>query len=223
MEYFISINQFVDFSKGSESKKKTIIRQQKEPNKFLISLYQTSRASIKKSLANNGDIRPTIEGLERLKSRVPVKPRQELNKTISIEAIQRYMKIKIPSILRNHKIDIIKKPSIKSIFIEGVEVLISPDIIYTMVYKNQKYIGGVKIHISKRNVFNIEDSKMVSLLIEKYLKIIEKEYNAQVLPELCFSLDVFDGRMVSSPKNKFPFLIKIKNTAKEIKSLWKIA
>ncbi|OSY88971.1 hypothetical protein WH52_04730 [Tenacibaculum holothuriorum] len=223
MEYFISINQFVDFSKGTESKKKRIIRQQKEPNKFMISLYQTSRASIKKSLANNGDNKPIIEGLERLKSRMPVKPRQILNKTISIEAIQRYMKIKIPSILRNHKIDIIKKPKIKSIFIEGVEVLVSPDVIFTIIYNEEKYIGGIKIHISKRNVFSLEDSQKVSFLIEEYLKVIGDDYGAKILPELCFSLDVFDGRMISSPKNKFFFLEKIKDTAREIKTFWKVA
>ena len=220
MEYFISINQFVDFSKGTDAKKKRIIRQQKDPNKFMISLYQTPRASIKKSLAKNGDIEPIVEGLERLKRKIPVKPRQILNKTISIEAIQRYMTIKVPSILKNHKIDIIKKPKIKSIFIEGVEVLISPDIIFTMKYNQQKYIGGIKIHISKGNIFSSHDSKKVSFLIEKYLKLIEHEYDAKVLPELCFSLDVFDGRMVSSPKNKLLYLEKIKETAREIKALW---
>ncbi|MDO6673940.1 hypothetical protein Q4517_00060 [Tenacibaculum sp. 1_MG-2023] len=223
MEFFISINQFVDFSKGTEATKKRIIRQQKEPNKFLITLYQTSRASIKKSIVNNGDLKPTIEGLEKLKSKIPIKPRQVLNKTISIEAIQRYMKIKIPSILKNHKIQIIKKPKVKSIFIEGVEILISPDVIFTMEYNGEKYIGGVKIHISKRNIFSLKDSQKVAFLIEEYLKVIEKEYEANVLPELCFSLDVFDGRMISSPNNKFLFLEEIKETAREVKSLWKIA
>ncbi|MDD7913593.1 hypothetical protein [Polaribacter ponticola] len=223
MEYFISINQFVDFSKGTDSKKKRIIRQQKEPNKFMISLYQTPRASIKKSLSNNGDKNPIIEGLQRLKDKVPIKPRQVLNKTISIEAIQRYMKIKIPKILKSHKLDIIKKPEIKSIFIEGVEILVSPDVIFTMVYDNEKYIGGIKIHISKRNVFELEDSKKVSFLIEKYLKVIEDKYQAKVLPELCFSLDVFDGRMIDAPKNKLFYIEKIKETAREIKSFWKIA
>ncbi|WP_405565219.1 hypothetical protein [Polaribacter sp. Asnod6-C07] len=223
MEYFISINQFVDFSKGTDSKKKRIIRQQKEPNKFMISLYQTPRASIKKSLSNNGDNKPIIEGLKRLKDKVPVKPRQVLNKTISIEAIQRYMKIKIPKILKSHKLDIIKKPEIKSIFVEGVEILISPDVIFTMVYNNEKYIGGIKIHISKRNIFELEDSKKVSFLIEKYLKVIEDKYQAKVLPELCFSLDVFDGRMIDAPKNKLFYIENIKETAREIKSFWKTA
>lgn len=223
MEYFISINQFVDFSKGTDSKKKRIIKQQKEPNKFMISLYQTPRASIKKSLSNNGDRKPIIEGLQRLKDKVPVKPRQVLNKTISIEAIQRYMKIKIPIILKSHKLDIIKKPEIRSIFVEGVEILISPDVIFTLVYNNEKYIGGIKIHISKRNIFELEDSKKVSFLIEKYLKVIEDKYQAKVLPELCFSLDVFDGRMIDAPKNKLFYTEKIRETAMEIKSLWKIA
>lgn len=223
MEYLISINQFVDFSKGTDSKKKRIIRQQKEPNKFMVSLYQTSRASIKKSLSNNGDSKPIIEGLQRLKEKTPVKPRQILNKTISIEAIQRYMEIKIPKILKNHKIDIIKKPEIRSILIEGVEILISPDVIFTMVYNGERYIGAVKIHISKRNIFQLQDSKTVSFLIEQYLKSIQDNYKAKTLPELCFSLDVFDGRMITSPRNKVFFLEKIKEIAKEVKSLWKVA
>lgn len=223
MEYFISINQFVDFSKGTDSKKRRIIKQQKNPNPLLISLYQTPRASIKRSLANNGDSKPIIEGLERLKSKIPVKPRQVMNKTVSIEAIKRYMNIKIPSILRNHKIDIIKKPKIKSIFIEGVEILISPDVIFTMEYNNRKYVGGVKIHISKHNIFKKEDSVKVAVLIERYLNIISSDYNAEVLPELCFSLDVFDGRMISSPEEKTLILSEIKDIAREIKTLWKVA
>lgn len=223
MKYFISINQFVDFSKGTDSKKKRIIRQQKEPNKFMVSLYQTSRASIKKSISNNGDIKPIIDGLERLKGKTPIKPRQILNKTVSIEAIQRYMKITIPKILKNHKIDIIKKPEIRSIIIEGVEILVSPDVIFTMIYNGEKYIGAVKIHISKRNVFKLQDSKTVSFLIEEYLKSIQDKYKAKTLSELCFSLDVFDGTMITAPENKEFFLEKIKEIAEEVKFLWRVA
>ena len=225
MKYKISINQLVDFSKGTESKKKRIIRDQKSPDKFKISLYQTPRASIKKCLSNNGDRTYIIDGLERLKNRIPdpAKPRQLQNKVSSIKAMKCFLNTEIPNILKNHEINIIKKPKTKTIFINGVEILVSPDVIFTMKYENKIYIGGIKIHLSKGNIFEPNESKFVAAIVQKYLESISDDYNAEVLQELCLSLDVFDQRIVSAPLQIDKYLDKIYFVCEEVKKFWNVA
>jgi hypothetical protein len=49
----------------TESKKRRIIRDQKDPSIFRTGWYQTSRACIKKSSINKGDKEFLLEGIER--------------------------------------------------------------------------------------------------------------------------------------------------------------
>ncbi|AJR04774.1 hypothetical protein [Siansivirga zeaxanthinifaciens] len=111
----ISINQFADFSKATESKKRTIIRQQKQPNKFRISWYQLPKSRIRKSIENNCDLEPVFKGIEELKLRKPIKSRQIHDRTVSLEALERYVSLKLPHSLKSETFEVIKKVESKSI------------------------------------------------------------------------------------------------------------
>ena len=223
MEYKISINPLIDFFKGSEAKKKTVIRSQKKPSVIMVGWHQISRACIKKSLSLNGDKSPIIEGSNRLKLKVVEKPRQVQNKFVSLEGMQKYLNIEIPEMLKNHNLTIIKKRTIKSTFIRGVEITVSPDIVFTMDYKGQKYIGGVKIHLSKSNIFDNKELKIVATVLHKHISEIAENYNAVPLPEICYSMDVFGERIVSSSKKPAKIISQIEKICDEIKRFWNVA
>lgn len=223
MAYRISINPLIDFFKGTEAKKKRVIRNQKEPSVIMVGWHQTSRASIKKSLSLNGDKSPIIEGSNRLKAKAVEKPRQIQNKFVSLEGMKKYLNIEIPEMLKNHNLTIIKKRPIKSTFINDVEITVSPDILFTMEYKGKKYIGGVKIHLSKGNIFDNQELKIVATVLHKHIVEIADEYDAIPLPEICYSMDVFGERIVSSPKNSERILLQIENICEEIKLFWNVA
>ncbi|MCI2229332.1 hypothetical protein MC378_09160 [Polaribacter sp. MSW13] len=223
MKYKISINPLVDFSKGTDAKKRRIIKDSKEPPILKVGWYQTPRACIKRSLSENGNEEPIIKGLEKLKNKIVSKPQQITNKTSSLLAMRKFLDIDIPEILKNHDLTIIKKRVIKSTFIDGVEILVSPDIVFTINYKGEKYIGGVKIHLSKGNIFEIQDSKMVATILYKHISEIASNYNAIPLNDICFSLDVFDGRIVSASKNSEKILMQVAKVCSEIKRFWMIA
>ncbi|WP_055436035.1 hypothetical protein [Lacinutrix algicola] len=199
--YVISINQLAAFSKATESGKKRIIKQQKQPNKFLVSWYQLSKARIKKSIANNCDLEPVFKGIEELKLRRPEKPRQISDKQVSLEALRRFVNIKLPKLLKDIPHDLIKKVPSKSIKISGVEIIISPDVIYKLKINGKVYIGAVKIHISKNNIFDNQQSRCISGLIYKYLKEVVALEGEEVLEELCLSIDVFGDKAISTPYN----------------------
>ena len=223
MKYKISINPLIDFFKGSESKKKKVIRSQKEHSVIMVGWHQTSRACIKKSLSLNGDKTPIIEGSNRLRSKVVEKPRQVQNKFVSLEGMQKYLNMEIPEMLKNHNLNIIKKRNVKSTFIKGVEITVSPDIVFTMDYKGKRYIGGVKIHLSKGNVFENKELKIAATILYKYISEIADEYDAIPLSEICYSMDVFGERIVSSPRRPERILSQVENICEEIKRFWNVA
>lgn len=223
MEYKISINPLVTFSKGTDSKKRKIIRDQKNPSVIRVGWYQTPRACIKKSISQNGNNNEIIKGLERLKDRVVEKPRQIQNKDVSIQAMKKYLNIELPEILKNHNLNIIKKRETKSTWINRVEIVVSPDVVFTLDYGEKRYIGGVKIHLSKGDIFDLNESKMVATILNKHISEIAKKYNAIPLPEICLSIDVFGQRIISSSKKPKRILKEVENICNEVKQIWNVA
>ncbi|WP_283636404.1 hypothetical protein [Aquaticitalea lipolytica] len=219
----LSVNQFADFSKASEASKRRIIRQQKEPNKFLVAWYQLPKAKIRKSIENNCDLEPILKGIEELKLRIPNKPRQVLDRIVSLEALNRYVSIKLPDLLKSVPYEIIKNVESKSIFINDVEIIISPDVIFRIKVNGNTYLGAVKVHISKNNVFDNIQSRYISSLINKYLKEVVAEADEVVLDELCLSIDVFGEKVISVPKNLPKSLTEIEVICEEVKSIWNAA
>ena len=178
---------------------------------------------MKKTIINKGDMNPIFEGISRLKSKVVTKANQKTNKIVSIEAMKRFLGMKLPEVFKNHDFEIIKEKEQKSVFINGVEIIVSPDVIYKITIDNQDYLGAVKFHISKTNVFDIEKSTRVAFIIEKYLEEISPKYEAKVISDLCFSIDVFGQRVISAPKLKNRVFNDVKLVCDEIKKIWSAA
>lgn len=223
MVYKISLNQFVAFKNGSDSKKRRIIRQQKNPDKFRIAWYQLVKARLRKALGNQCDLQFVEEGLEILKTRIPKNKRQETDRMVSIEAMKKFLGFKLPKILKEVPHEVIKVQDLKSIFINGVEVIVSPDVIYRFEINDQTYLGGVKIHISKNDCFDIKQCKYMSTLIFEYLNQVVRKSDEVVLADACIAIDVFGGQLVSGPTNYLDSIQDIKLVCEEIKSIWKVA
>lgn len=221
--YLISINQLADFSKATDAKKRRIIRQQKEPNKFMVAYYQLAKARMKKTIERHGDLEPILNGIDDLLLRKPIKTRQLNDKTVSLEAMRRFINLKLPDLLCDVPHEVIKKPKFKSIFLNGVEIIISPDVIIRVELDGKKYLGAVKIHISKNNVFDNLQSRYISTLLYKYLKEVIANDDEEVLDSLCLSIDVFGDSIISVPKNISHTVNDIEMICDEVKTVWNAA
>ncbi len=219
----ISINPFVDFELSSDAKKLRIIKDQKNPSALRVGWYQTPRASIKKSLGQNGDPKPLSEGIDRLKNKITNKPQQLQNKMVSLEALDHFIALKLPTILKNHKYEVIREKEIKSVIIDNVEIIVSPDVVFKIDLNGETFIGAIKLHLSKNNVFNLKQSLTVSTLLHQYCLRLSEKHGLKVLPELCYSVDVFGEQIVSAPINAKPYLLRIRNICKEVKKYWSTA
>ncbi|WP_298550167.1 hypothetical protein [uncultured Algibacter sp.] len=221
--YVISINQLAAFSKATEAGKRRIIKQQKQPNKFMVAWYQLPKARIRKAIANNCDLEPILSGIEELKLRKPEKPRQVLDREVSLEALKRFVKIKLPHLLKDVPHEVIKKVETKSIIINGVEIIISPDVIYKLKLDGKTYVGAVKVHISKSNVFDNKQSRYISSLVYRYLKEVVIGEGEEVIEELCLSIDVFGEKVIQTPNNLPKAMTDIEILCEEVKSIWNVA
>ncbi|CAM3757242.1 hypothetical protein FLSA109164_13085 [Flavobacterium saliperosum] len=219
----ISLNQLADFSQGSDAKKRNIIKQQKTPNSFKIAFYQMPRARFKKAIANKGDIQPILDGMEELKRKTLTKKRQVSDRMVSLEAMQRFCGLQIPNLLKEYEYSVLKKVESKSIFVNGVEVIVSPDLIIEIVIDNVKYLGAVKIHISKGNTFDRRQQVYIACALNKYLETEVAKNGEIVLPELCISIDVFGDGIVASPQNISNRMKDIEVICEEVKQMWDAA
>ena len=142
---------------------------------------------------------------------------------VSLEALNRFINLKLPSLLCDFQHEVIKKPKIKSIILNGVEIIISPDVIIRLELDGKKYLGAVKIHISKNNVFDNIQSRYISALLFKYLKEVVAKDDEEVLEDLCLSIEVFGGSIISVPNNLPTTVNEIEVICDEIKLIWNVA
>ena len=218
----ISINQLADFALGTEAKKKRLIKQQKTPNKFLIPWYQLAKARIRKSIQENGELSHLLDGIENLKKREKGNKRQETDKQVSIEAMTRFINLKLPKILEKLDYEILKPPKQKSLKINGVRVIISPDVIFKAKLEGQTVIGAVKIRIAK-STFESKQQRIIAVTLMKYLEKEVATNGEIVIPELCLSLDLFGNGFVSAASSQYSTLNDLKLICNEVRDLWDAA
>lgn len=216
--YFISVNQFAEFSKSTIASKRRIIKQQQYPNKFLIPWYQKAKSAMKKYLVDINDATPIEEAILILQNKVPVNHRQTIDRRVSIEALNELKTFAFPKMLRDVEFEMLK-PFQRTLSLNKINIKVAPDVILRGVYNGKVIYGAVKIHISKTKPFDERQSRFVSNLIYKFLQKEITEKDAVILPELCLCLDIFGGRITSALLSRGNSQ-QIKSICEELKKMW---
>jgi len=218
----ISINQLAEFSSASVALKKRIIKQQKIPNKFLIPWYQQARSATKKFLTNVKDISPINEAIVKLNAKTPANNRQKIDKSVSLEALESLKKINLPIFLSKIDYEVIALEE-RSLIVDGVNVIVAPDVVFRTIINRKVTYGGAKIHICKTKPFDLKQSNYVATALHRFL--IEKvaEPGEYVMADLCFCLDIFAERFTSAAIRSTSGFRDIKSFCSEIKTLWAAA
>ena len=217
--FYISVNQFAEFSSGTLATKKRILKQQVTPNKFLLPWYQTARGAMKRYFKNVNNSTPLDDAIEILMTRDADSKRKQIDKRVSIEALNELKSFAFPLLLRNIEFEIIK-PAIKNVFINNVSIIVAPDVVLKATYNGEVIYGAIKIHICKTKPFDESQSVYVASLIRKYLEKAIPNGEGKVLPELCLCLDIFGGRITPASTKSSKLNSDIRTICEELKSLW---
>lgn len=215
----ISINPLAEFVEASDSRKIKIIAEQLDPDPVRIPYYQKARASIIKSFMQNKD-HQLIKGAMSYISQQPIlKGWHGSNKVSSLEALTNWMEMSLPQELINSKLEkIITKA--KYYPLHGVQIKVSPSVIFRVVINGQKYIGAIKVHISKGKPFSNKQSALVAQLLNLFLSSFVAEEDEIVDPRLCLCIDPFAHSVITA-SHKIRYDVKqIKNACAEIQRIW---
>nr|WP_321454199.1 hypothetical protein [uncultured Carboxylicivirga sp.] len=218
----ISVNQLADFSKATPRGKERIIHQQKYPSKLKVFWYQKAKARIKKSLSEGGDLTPVYKGIQEILRKKPDNKRQLSDKNVSIEALERYIQMGIPKILKDINYQIIK-PKENWFIIDDVKLIVAPDVVFTGLMDGIPVIGAIKIHISKTKPFEINQASIVATSIRNFLEQKDEFKAFKVHPGLCMSIDIFGERVIAAKEHENKTISDIKKLCQEIKELWDVA
>ncbi|MGV8135318.1 MAG: hypothetical protein AB2L20_08885 [Mangrovibacterium sp.] len=218
----ISINQFAEYSTAKkESTKLRIIRQQKVPDRTRIPWYQLAKARIKKSINTNGDLSPVYEAIEILKTRIPEKKWQKIDKVASIEALERFLGLKLPRVIFENNLEVLRLER-SSFEVKGVLISISPDFVFRFKDKSgNRLIGAIKVHCGKKE-FSLQTAELASTILYRYLQS-NAGVNEKVDPNNCIIIDIFGNRVVSTPVSIAEITGKVERLCEEIVGFWDFA
>jgi hypothetical protein len=100
---------------------------------------------------------------------------------------------------------------------------VAPEIVVEALIGGKRVVGVIKIHISKGSPFDFKQSKIVAYTV---FKLLENEFSSngtEVLPELCFCLDIFAGKIISAQNTDSSILMELEKICEEIKALYNAA
>ena len=220
--YIISINPLAEFTKATDAGKKRIIRQQKEPNPIRVSWYQLAKSRMKKFLITKGDYSTIEDAIDNLKGRKNLNRKQTIDRQVSLEALERFVKIQIPNVLKEDDITFCKI-STKNFRLNGIEVIVSPEIIFSVLRNGKKHYGAIKLRVSKTKPFDSDQQTLIASLIYEYLKQNIDDAESIIEPDLCISLDVFGGGFKTLSASNINYLTSNIHYLEEVKKYWNIA
>ncbi len=215
----LSLNQFTKFSIASEARKLSIIKDQLKPSKFMTQRYVSAKSSIRKFLIEGSDLNQIYEGIEKQIKRETKTDWQKNDRQVSIEALQKIVKIKVVRALKGIKFEVIK-PEIKLIAINDVDITVSPELIIKMFVNGKIIYGGAKLHIAKTKPFTLKQCSYASTLLCEYIKTNIAKPGEIVDPKLCLFIDVFSERIVPASEEYVEELNEIRDLCLEVKKIW---
>lgn len=214
----ISLNQFAAFSKATAAGKKRIVNQQQQPDPFLIPWYQLAKSRIHSSILAGLDLSIIEDAITELKKRQPEKKRQRIDRQVSLEALEMVKAIKLPPrLFPMEKAALLKNE--RTFKYGSIAIKISPELVFRVKLNGRQVLGAMKIHISKSQPFDFQQSTYIASLLYMHLDRNVKKEGELVLPEMCLSLDVFGRILLPAPPERIIPKGKIGEICKEIRQL----
>ena len=107
-EVEISINPLAEFLEASDYRKRTIIKEQLNPDPVRIPYYQRARSSIAKSIMDNGNRTHIEDAKNLLVQKIPVKNWQRSDKVNSLSALDLWEKMTLPDFVQKKHLEPVK-------------------------------------------------------------------------------------------------------------------
>lgn len=214
----ISINPLIEYIGATEKRKKSIVKQQKEPLGFVIGRYRTARYAFGKYFKNGYDENILINAIDYLQTKEQKSDWTRDDSKKSIEALRCFLGLEFP--FQNLKCRFLK-PDIKRYDICGVDVIVSPDLLLEWENEGQKVVGAIKFYIKMEHL-SLKNGRINASLLSDFLRHTLSE-NVEVSRQHCICIDIMNQRMFVAPENTKEDMELVVNACNEIRTKWFVA
>ena len=211
----ISINPLIEYVSASTRRKRSIIKQQKNPPDFIIARYRMARSAFTNYFKNGYDSNVLVNAIERLQHREQTSDWTRSDTTNSIEALRHFLSIEFP--FKSLKCRFIKS-TIKAYSINGVEIIVAPDLLLEWEVDKQEYVGAIKFYIKKKNL-SYQQGRMNASLVADFMRRTNPERKI-ISTQHCICVDIMNQRTFPAPSDISKDMTLVSDACSEIYTLW---
>lgn len=212
----ISINPLVEYISASDRRKRSIVRQQKNPSDFIIARYRMARSAFANYFKKEYDESVLVSAIERLQNRVQTSDWTRNDTVNSIEALRHFLAIEFP--FKSLKCRFVK-PDIKTYSINGVAIIVAPDLLLEWEVDGKRRTGAIKFYIKKKNL-TYQQGRLNASLLADFMNYIYPR-GTIVSKQHCICVDVMNQRVFSAPANIDDDMNLVADACQEINMLWR--
>lgn len=208
-----SVNKLGEYlTSKSAHRRKRIIEEQKYPPAYITTLYREVREAIIKYVIHNYDEDIINEAIESI-NKSTLKDTEKENSVLALKEILSADLPDLTGITKSRYKG--RNPKLNE---EGLDISVNPDVILKIGNK----VGAIKIHIIKteKSRLNDEASKLVGIMLHKFVQ--EHVAGSKELADnsLCISIDCFGNSHDIAPKSTSRRWTNIHAACEEIVSRW---
>ncbi|MBG3878366.1 hypothetical protein FVW20_15435 [Desulfovibrio oxamicus] len=217
----ISLNKLGEYLVSKPGRRRTIIRDQKEPSDFIVARYAEAKRIIQDCLVSGGaDVRPVNRAIEGFSGSYETKWQKD-TAILCASALRAFLRMSASIPLNGfNPVRGIDNP--EKMNISGVDVSVCPEIILLAPSQDNAIVGGVKLYFSKNNPLTEDASEFVGSVLYRYLSEVTSSESA-VSYKNCTVVDVFAGKCFIAPKTYKRNMNDVAAACAEIYHLWNVA
>ncbi len=217
----ISVNKLSDYLISTAHSRKTIIKDQKHPKPFKTAYYQPAENTIINYFVSGGRNNSIIDTeIKHLRSLRNLSDYQKKRNDSNILALKNFSNT-IDEIINLEDYSITRgNTDVEKLEIAGVKISVRPEVILTSKSTNHDDIGVIKLFFSKNNPLDEEMGDYITTITHQWVKNNLKIQKCNTPNELTFVLDVFNGKIFTTPKAFKQRLKDVKAACEEINIMW---
>lgn len=217
----VSINPLIEFISASDRRKLSIVRGQKSPSTLRVAPYSTARAAIKNFIKSEYDLEQLVLAVLQLRDRDQSANWKRQDVANSIDALRHFTDMNFPSKVSKVKCTFAKSV-IRDCYMDDVLIVVAPDFIMRWEIDGVRYIGAVKLRISKKQL-DYSSGRKAAALLAHYLETSVRHECETVDYSHCLYVDVFAETIYPAPPNDTLYLEEICKACDEYAKLWRAA
>jgi len=216
----ISLNQLALYLSASAVRRRSILRDQKNPKTFRVAWYEQAQSAISSFILGGCKdedlILQEIDGLQGAEATSDYEGSRNRTNAQALECfIDSYDKLDLDGLEimagshDSQKIDV-----------GGVNLSVRPELLLKSISHSPLYIGAIKLYLSKDHRLDDESGRYISTVLAHFVSECIATANDTVEKRRCLVFDIFGGEVYQAPKATKRRFNEIESACEEIALLW---